>query len=541
MKFVFFIALVFSLTACFKGKSVDLIVHNARIYSMDEGFTIYEAMAIKDGKIVEIAAERQILNKYRATETIDALGKEIFPGFIDAHGHLLLKAEQHLTADLMGSKSMQEVLVRMEKFASRTQKKFLVGRGWDQSLWQDADLPTNALLNERFPNTPVALFRVDVHAVLVNDFLLKQLKIDENTKVDGGIIVVENGKPTGLLTDNAMNAVFEVIPPYSDEEMMNAILEIQNELFQFGITSVHEAGIQRNHIDLFKKLVDSKKFDLHVNAMLMPSEENIAFAQKNGKYTYKNLKIASFKVIGDGALGSRGACLKHPYHDLPGHFGILTTSFLEMQRIAEIARKIDYQMNVHAIGDSTNRLVLDLIAETNKLKKDHRWRIEHAQVLSMEDIRRFAETGAFPSVQPTHAVSDQRWAENRLGKNRLKGAYAYNQLLKQAGMMALGTDFPVESIDPFLTIHAAVHRKNKENLPTDGFLSEDKISWEDCMRGMTIWAAFASFQEDEMGSLEKNKSATFVILNQPIQRSGDFKPNYAAYTFINGKKVYSFE
>jgi predicted amidohydrolase YtcJ len=212
-----------------------------------------------------------------------------------------------------------------------------------------------------------------------------------------------------------------------------------------------------------------------------------------------------------------------------------------MKRIAEIARKIDYQMNVHAIGDSTNRLVLDLIAETNKLKKDHRWRIEHAQVLSMEDIRRFAETGAFPSVQPTHAVSDQRWAENRLGKNRLKGAYAYNQLLKQAGLMALGTDFPGESIDPFLTIHAAVHRKNKENFPTDGFLSEDKISWEDCMRGMTIWAAFASFQEDEMGSLEKNKSATFVILNQPIQRSCDFQPNYAAYTFINGKKVYSFE
>ncbi len=540
-KIYFLITALFLLSACYKGQSVNLIVHNAKIHTIGEDDKVYEAMAIRDGKIIEVGPDRQIQNKYSADEFIDAGGKDVYPGFTDAHGHLLGLAQQKLSADLVGSKSMDEMLVRLEKYASRTGKKFVLGRGWDQSLWTENELPTNERLNVLFPDFPVALFRVDGHAVLINDFLLKKLKIDAATKVNGGIIHVKDGKCTGLLVDNAMNAVYEAIPAFSDQEMRTALEEIQEELFQYGITGVHEAGINFKDIALFEKMIDDKKLKIDLYAMLYPTKENIAFAQKHGIYKHQNMVIRSFKVIGDGALGSRGACLKHPYSDQPGHFGVLTTEYARMQEIADLCETLDYQMNVHAIGDSTNCLVIDLMERIYEVKRDHRWRIEHAQVLDPRDILRLAQTGAFPSVQPTHAVSDQRWAKDRLGSERLKGAYAYQSLLNQVGMLAIGTDFPVESINPFLSIHAAVQRRDRDNFPSEGFLPSEAISFEDCIRGMTLWPAIASFQENRLGSLEKGKEATFVIFESPVKSSPVFQENYAYMTFIKGKKVYSAE
>jgi predicted amidohydrolase YtcJ len=542
MRHLFLICIVlFTLSSCFKGVEVDLIIHNAKIHSMDEEDHIYESIAIQDGKIVELGPERQILNKYRAKEYVDAQGKEVYPGFTDAHGHLFSLVEQKLTADLTGSKSMQEVLVRLEKHKSRTGKSFIVGRGWDQSLWENSELPSNELLNQTFPTTPVAIFRVDGHAVLVNDFLLQQLKITPQSRIDGGIIHVKDEKCTGLLVDNAMNPIFEVIPAFSDKEISAMLLEIQEELFQYGITGVHEAGIQHKQIDILKNLVSKGDLKLDIYAMLYPEEENIAFAKKNGIFIYKNLTIRSFKVVGDGALGSRGACLKNPYHDHEHHHGVLTTSKERLAEIAEIARAVNYQMNTHAIGDSTNKLVLQELAKTFEIHKDHRWRIEHVQVLDLDDFKLLGDVGAFPSIQPVHAVSDQRWALQRLGEKRIKGAYAYQQILNQTGMCAIGTDFPVESFNPFATLFAAVKRKDTQNIPNNGFLNEGAMSLTDCLRGMTIWAAYAAFQEQTLGSLEKGKDATLFIANEKIVIHDSYKPNFAFQTYIKGKRVYSIE
>jgi len=536
-----FFTLLFVLSSCYKGKSCDLIIHNALIHTMNDKDDVAEAMAIRDGKIIEFGPERQILNKYSSEETIDAEGKEVYPGLTDAHGHILSYANQLLSADLIGSKSFEEVVVRVEKYQSRKARKFIIGRGWDQSLWQSSEFPSNEKLNELFPTIPVCLIRIDGHALLANDALLKLANITATSKIDGGIIHVEGEKCTGLLVDNAMNPIYALLPEFPKKERIDAIGEIQAELFQYGITGVHEAGIQRKDIDLFKELIDEHNFELNLYAMLMPSEENIAFARKNGFYQYKNLSIRSFKVIGDGALGSRGALLKSPYTDQHNHFGVLTTSEKEMNRIATICELTGYQMNTHAIGDSTNKILLNLYQRIYEVNKDHRWRIEHAQVVDPKDFELFNKYGVFPSVQPTHAVSDQRWAEQRIGRTRMLGAYAYKTLLKQNGMVAIGTDFPIELTDPFLTIHAAVNRQNSENMPSAGFYPNESITLLECLKGMTIWAAFASFQENELGTLEKGKDATFAIFQRPIRAEGNYEPNFALHTFIKGKKVYTVD
>lgn len=528
-------------SSCYKGKSADIVIHNAKIHTMNDNNDIVEAMAIKDGIIIETGPERQILNKYTSEEEIDAGGKDIYPGFTDAHGHIISLAKKNLGADLIGTRSYDELLVRLEKYNQRKNRNFIIGRGWDQSLWNQKDMPTNDKINALFPKKPVCLFRVDGHAILVNDALLRKANITPQTIINGGLNIVKDGKCTGLLVDNAMNAVLSIIPSYSESEMKKTILNIQNDLFQYGITGVHEAGIEYDEMMLFKKLVDAKKFTLNLYAMLLPSEKNIAFAKTKGIFRDKNLSIRSFKVFGDGALGSHGAFLKQEYNDQHNHFGMLTTPLKDLKRIASICELTGYQMNCHAIGDSTNYIILDLYKTIFETNKDHRWRIEHAQVIDPKDFRLFSQYGVFPSVQPTHAVSDQRWAESRLGKKRLVGAYAYNTLLQQTGMIAIGTDFPVEQINPFLTIHAAVQRKDQDNFPNNGFLMNEAISFNNCIRGMTIWPAFASFQEKELGTLEKGKHATFAIFENPVTSSSEYKNNYAYMTFIKGKKVYSIE
>jgi predicted amidohydrolase YtcJ len=540
MRYFALISLVV-LSSCYKGKRVDLVIHNAKIHTLNDQNTIGEAIAIRDGKVIEVGPERQILNKYAATEELDAGGREIYPGFIDAHGHMLSYAQQKLSADLVGSRSMEEVVFRLEKYAASKKRGVIVGRGWDQSLWKDKQLPNNQLLNKSFPDKPVAIMRIDGHALLANDAMLTLAGIHPNTKIEGGIIHVEKGKCTGLLVDNAMESVYKKFPTYSKQERINALLEIQEELLQYGITGVHEAGIEFEDIALFKELIDRHHFSLNLYAMLMPSKENIAFARKHGKYRYRNLSIRSFKVIADGALGSRGALLKKPYHDHHNHIGVLTTSLDKMKQVAGICEYIDYQMNTHAIGDSTNRILLELYQSIFDRKKDHRWRIEHAQVVDPLDMSLFGKFAVFPSVQPTHAVTDQRWAESRLGKERMRGAYAYKSLLRQFGMIALGTDFPIELTDPFLTIHAAVNRKNAENVPSNGFYPNESLNLLECLKGMTIWAAFASFQEREFGTLEPGKHATLAILESPISTKGDYKPNFAWRTLIKGKWVYQVD
>jgi predicted amidohydrolase YtcJ len=535
--FLMLTSLFFS--SCYKGIEVDLVIHNGKVHTMNDKNLIVEAMAIKDGKIIEIGPNQQILNKYDSEKIIDAQGKDIYPGLTDAHGHILSYLNQKLSVDLVGCKSYNELISKVEKYQTLKKRKIIVGRGWDQSLWGTKDLPSNKELNEVFPTIPVCLYRIDGHAALVNDAMLNLAGISSSTKIEGGIVQMKENKPTGLLIDNSMNLVKKFIPEFPEKEKIEALEEIQEELFQYGITGVHEAGIENNEITFFRKLIEKDILKLNVYAMLIPSEKNIAFANKNGKFQYKNLSIRSFKVFGDGALGSRGACLKRNYDDHQGHFGILTTTPELISKVAKTCEDIGYQMNTHAIGDSTNSILLKLYESIYLKNKDHRWRIEHAQVVDPNEIDWFGKFGVFPSVQPTHAVSDQRWAKDRLGESRMKGAYAYKSLLNSYGMLALGTDFPVELTNPFLTIHAAVQRKDKNNFPTNGFYKNEAISLEDCMRGMTIWAAFASFDENRLGTIEIGKEATFVIFEKPIESKSNYSENFAWKTFIRGINVYS--
>jgi predicted amidohydrolase YtcJ len=521
-----------------KGENVDLIIHNAAIHCLDDLNTISEAMAIRNGRIIEVGPERQILNKYTADEYVDAENREVYPGFVDAHGHILSYANQKISVDLVGCTSFAEVITRTEKYQQKTQKKFVVGRGWDQSLWKMDSLPDNAMLNKAFPTIPVCLYRIDGHAVLVNDCMLKMAGISSGA-IDGGEIVLKNGKCSGLLIDNAMNLLKGYIPPYTKSEIKQAILEIQDELFQYGITGVHEAGIEFEDIDIFKSLIQSKELKLNVYAMLMPSEKNKNFAKKNGVYQFQNLSIRSFKLFADGALGSRGALLKDPYNDDHQNHGLLTMPLLKMKEMSDFCSKIGYQLNTHAIGDSANTIILNLYKNEYLINKDHRWRIEHAQVVDLKELHFFSDYAIFPSVQPTHAVTDQRWAEMRLGKERMKGAYAYRSLLEAFGMIAIGTDFPVEATNPFLTIFAATQRKDKNNFPNNGFLIDEQLSLEQVLKGMTIWAAFAAFEENKRGTITKGKEATFFIVQRAIKNETIFTPNFAHKTYILGKMVYS--
>lgn len=538
MKIFFLFILVVLLAGCMKSQNADLVIHNAIIHSMDDNNKTYEALAIRDGKIVELGPERQILNKYASEKTIDAGGREIYPGFIDAHGHLLPYADMKLGVNLYGSRSMSEVLVRTEKYADKSSRPFVIGHGWDQSMWNDDALPDNEKLNTLFPDIPVCLYRVDGHAVLANQAALDKAKIHAETTIFGGEVVTKDGKCTGLLLDRAMDSMTLILPPYSQKERIEALMEIQDELLQYGVVSVHEAGIEHKDIALFKHVAKNGQLKLEVHGMLRNSIENRAFVEKNGKVHWGNFYISSFKMFADGALGSRGALLKKPYADRHDHLGIQTTGIEDMRNLAKFCLRHDYQLNTHAIGDSSNSILLHLYKMAFEEKKDHRWRIEHAQVIDPKDFYLFADYGVFPSVQPTHAISDMRWAENRLGQERMRGAYAYQSLLNQTGILALGTDFPFDRINPFLTIFAATQRKNTDNQPTNGFQINEALSLNDCLRGMTRWAAFACFREKETGSLEKGKEATLIMLEKPLDGGTTFRENFSLLTVIRGKIEY---
>lgn len=526
---------------CMKGQRVDLIVHNATIHTMNENDDVEEAMAIRDGVIIEVGPERQINNKYAADEYVDAQNSIIYPGLTDAHGHMMSYARMLLSADLFGSTSLQEINVRLEKYDQKNKLSFVIGRGWDQTSFLVDEQLSNAKLNQLFPTKPVLIYRVDGHAALANDAALKKAGISAETIIPGGLVEVINGKCSGLLLDNAITRVADVLPEFSRKKLVDALKQVEQELFQFGVTGVHEAGVNHADLQLLRALCKADKLSLNLNVMLFPTKENIAFAQKRGIVKEGNLTIRSFKVIGDGALGSRGALLKKSYSDDPHNHGLLTTSVADMERVAGIARSINYQVNIHAIGDSTNQLALAIIRKYTKGKVDHRWRIEHAQVIDPADFLAFAQIGVVPSVQPVHAVSDQHWAEHRIGKERMRGAYAYQTLLNQTGILAIGTDFPYDYMDPMRTIHAAVSRKNAENSPQTGFLSKERISLNDCLKGMTIWAAMAGFEEQNSGTLEKGKQATFVLFPTALTVKEKFESNFARSIYIRGVKRYSME
>ncbi len=531
--------LAICMASCAPNKiTVDLIVQDAQIYTVNDAFEKASAFAVKDGKFVAVGTSDEINKKYTSLKTITAGGKTIIPGLIDAHCHFYGLGLNQQIVDLVGTKSYQEVLDRVQEFQSKNPVDFIRGRGWDQNDWEVKEFPTKTGLDALFPNTPVALERVDGHAYLVNQKALDMAGITSNTNVSGGEIVKEKGQITGILVDNPMGMIDAVVPKPNRATQIQALKDAERISLSYGLTTVNDAGLDRSTIELIDSLQQAGDLSIRVYAMVSNTPENLDYYLNKGIVKTDKLNVRSIKVYGDGALGSRGAALKEAYSDKPGHFGAMVTSVADIQNLVDRIIATDYQMNTHAIGDSANVVVLKAYAEALKGKGDRRWKIEHAQVIAPEDFDYF-ELGIIPSIQPTHATSDMYWAADRLGKERVKGAYAFKELLKRAGKVALGTDFPVEQVSPFLTFYAAVARMDTDNYPEGGFQMKDALSRREALRGMTIWAAYSNFEENEKGSIEVGKMADFVILNDDIMtvRKNSIPDLTAEQVFIDGKKV----
>lgn len=541
MKRFFLLSFFFaSLLSC--SERVDLIVTDANIYTVNAAFDKAEAFAVKDGKFVAVGSNDQITTKYTATNYYHAKNATIVPGLIDAHCHFYGLGLQQQKVNLVGTKSFDEVIQRISKFQDEKNVTYITGRGWDQNDWETKAFPTKEKLDKLFPRTPIAIRRVDGHALLVNDAALQYSGLSETNfprNITGGEFITKNGRLTGVLIDAAMNHI--KIPPSTQKESIAGLLDAQKINFSYGLTTVDDAGLSKQTIELMDSLQKTGDLKIRIYAMVSATQQNLDYYIKKGIIKTDRLNVRSFKVYGDGALGSRGAAMKKPYSDRKGHFGALIYTPERYQEIAKQIAASDYQMNTHAIGDSANYWVLQVYKDALKSTSDRRWRIEHAQIVDHDDFELFKNV--VPSVQPTHATSDMYWAGDRVGPKRIKGGYAYKKLLNTYGKVALGTDYPVEKVNPFLTFYAAVVRKDASGYPENGYQMENALSREETLKGMTIWAAYANFEEDEKGSIEIGKFADFAVLNQNIMEvpGNQILKTKVLSTYINGVNVYKSE
>jgi len=534
-KFIFFS--LFILVSC--GDRVDLLVHNAKIYTANETFDISTSFVVKDGVFIEVGGE-DLKDKYNPKSVVDAHGLTIVPGLIDAHCHFLQYGLESQQINLRGTKSFEEVIEIVKSFVYENNPKIVYGRYWDQNDWKIKGFPDKTELDKLFPDIPVVLERVDGHAYLVNQKTLDISGITPDTKVNGGTVVLKNGKLTGLLIDSPMTLVKQSLPTPSIEERAKALLVSEKKCFEFGLTTVDDAGLSKENILLIDSLQKNNILNIRVYAMISNDFDDVNYFLNKGILKTDKLNVRSVKVYADGALGSRGAALKKPYSDMHDHKGKFITSIQAMDSLAEILAANNFQMNTHAIGDSANHSILNIYNRVLADIKDPRWRIEHSQIISSDDFQKF-NSKIIPSIQPTHATSDMYWADERLGEDRLKGGYAYKKLLDWSGTIALGTDFPVEEISPFHTFYSAVARKDLNHLPYGGFQSENSLSRYEALMGMTAWAAHSNFEDDEKGSIEAGKVADFVILDRDIMTVEEkmIPETKVVATILAGKIVYS--
>lgn len=548
---------ILSWVSCGGGKKqdADYIFTNAKVYTADASFTVLESFAVKDEKIIAVGSDATIKATYEADSIIDMGGKAVLPGLIDAHCHFWGYAKGLRECNLVGTKSFEEVVERVKSFAATNKRTWIIGRGWDQNDWPVKSYPNKTILDSLFPNTPVMLKRIDGHAALVNQAALRAAGITDSTQISGGEILREavavkipgkkkevmvSGPPSGILIDNAVDLVERVVPPLDDKQMREAILEAQQNCFAVGLTTLDDAGLMKEEIDLLSAMESSGELKMRLYVMLSDSSTNYTYYLTRGPVKTPHINIRSFKFYADGALGSRGACLLEPYEDLPGHKGFLLRNPAHYREKFLTLRDKGFQVCTHCIGDSANRIILKMYAELLPEGNDSRWRIEHAQVVHPSDRPYFKKYGIIPSVQPTHGTSDMYWAEKRLGAERMPGAYAYRSLLDEAGMLALGTDFPVENINPMHTIYAAVARKDLKGFPESGFMMNEAIERRQAIYGMTSWAAWSNFEEREKGMISPGMYADFIVVNaDPMTCPADDIPNIVVLeTWSGGKKVY---
>tara|TARA_B110000858_G_scaffold79150_1_gene91718 strand:+ start:89 stop:1717 length:1629 start_codon:yes stop_codon:yes gene_type:complete len=514
MKQVFLLFLGSILLLSCSSPEADLIIHNAVVYTVNKDFEKATAVAVKNGKFIAVGGE-DLIELYSAKSIVDLNGFPIYPGFIDAHCHFYNFGLLQQQLDLSGTKSFEEVIQRITGYVESNPGVPVLGQGWDQNTWEIKEYPTKEILDQRFPNELIAVKRVDGHALLVNQKVLDLAGIDSSTEVDGGVVVRVDGALTGVLIDNAMDSVYQALPKPTIKQQEEALLVAQKICFQNGLTTVDDAGLDKEQLELIESMQKRNILDIRVYGMISNTPENLEYYLDKGPIKTERLNIRSVKVYADGALGSRGAALKKDYSDEKGNRGSFVTPVEEIEALAFILAKKGFQMNTHAIGDAANHEVLNAYKKALTIDPDPRWRIEHAQVVSEID-REFFGSKILPSIQPTHATSDMFWADERLGEGRIKNAYAYKTLLDWSGRVALGTDFPVEHVSPLKTFYASVARTTEKQLPLGGFQIEDGLTRTEALKGMTIWAAYANFEEEIKGSIEVGKMADMVILKEDI-------------------------
>jgi predicted amidohydrolase YtcJ len=518
-------------------QKVDIIFTNANIYNSDSTKAFSKCFAVKNGKIILVGDSNQILKNYKCDSIINLQNKFVYPGFNDAHCHFVGYAGDMFKCQLYNTSSFEEVIERLLKYADTTSTEFIYGRGWNQNDWKEKNFPNNILLNKNFLNKIVFLKRIDGHAALINQALIEQAHDVLMPFMNTSYVEKKNGKLTGIIFDNAMDAVENMLPKIPRSSLIKNIIRAQQDCLALGITSLSDAGLSYDEIQLIDSLQKCNVLKLKINTMLMAKAENLKKFESHPINSTSLLKVQSLKVYCDGALGSRGACLKKPYQDDPTNYGKINMSKAEFDQICDWAIKHNFQVCAHAIGDSTVSFVLQSYKKFLQPNNNLRWRVEHVQVCSPIDIQVFNTYNIIASVQPTHATSDMYWAADRLGDERIKNAYCLGTLLKNNVSIALGTDFPVEYLQPLYTFYAAVSRKDSKQFPALGFQMKDALSRNQALFGITSWPAYAEFSENEKGKLEANHAADFIVCDFNLLKDApiNIRNSDINATYVNGK------
>ncbi|HTJ23331.1 MAG TPA: amidohydrolase family protein [Gemmatimonadaceae bacterium] len=527
----------------------DLLLVNTRIYTVDQSHPFVAAMAVRDGRVQFVGSTQEaMLLRGQSTRMLDLKGSTVIPGMIDAHAHLFGLGTFLHNIDLRDTRSYDEVVARVaDRVKQAPAGRWIVGRAWDQNKWGNTRFPTHEALSRVSPNNPVLLTRVDGHAILVNAAAMRAAGVSAASKdpAGGRIERGAGGEPTGVFVDNAMGLVEKAVPPLSHDEMQSAALDAIAESNRWGLTALDDPGEPRDVLDVFEELAKTGKFNLRVYAMIADDsaaiEHYFQLGPQSGLYDNR-LWIRSIKLYADGALGSRGAALLDPYNDDPKNVGLLKSTPEHLRDVSIRALRHGFQVATHAIGDRGNRVALDAYEAALETVPtvDHRFRIEHVQILDHADVPRFAKLGVIPSMQAVHQTSDMYWAPNRLGYARTLGAYAWRSLLNTGVVIPNGSDFPVERVNPLFSFHAAVARQDDDNWPPNGWFPEQRMTRQEALQSITIWPAYAAFQEQLIGSLSPGKLADFVILDRDIMTvpESDILGTHVVATYIGGRAVF---
>ena len=537
------------LSSCQQPQPETLIINNVRGYSFDNERQLFEfsALAVREGRVLA-TGNTDLADQYPSATLRDGNGKTMLPGLIDAHGHISSLGYALLSIDVRGLQSAEQVAKNVAAYGAKNPDlSWIQGRGWNQVLWPGKQFPNMADLDAEITDRPVWLERIDGHAGWANKKAMELAGITRDTvsPPGGEIIYDQQGEPSGILIDNAMRLMVDIIPAPNTAEIKLALDAVSQHLLSLGITSAHDAGVLSSEHKVYRQLADNGEMRVRIYGMYSSTEDDLQQVLNAGHSSDSRdmYSVRSIKIYTDGALGSRGAAMLEPYSDRPDHRGLLLTSREELQRLFKLAINADFQIAIHAIGDQGNRIGLDVLEQAYEGfgGRHLRHRMEHSQVVALSDIPRFKSLDVIPSMQPTHATSDMNMAEDRIGAERLKGAYAWQSFLKQGSRVVSGSDFPIELANAFHGIHAAVTRQDKNNQPEAGWIPEEAMSLEDTMRSFSIDAAWAAHQEDSLGSLTPGKWADFILLDQDIYQipARDIWKTQVLETWLAGELVYA--